>query len=105
MDQINKENEKCIAILDCTVFYPESGGQQSDIGHLVNTSNGASIQIDNVIHVQGYSFHVGTLLDKKPIIINDSVHCQVDPLKRYKISMNHTGVHLLNHAIRSHYKN
>ncbi len=105
VNEINKENEKCIVILDRTIFYPESGGQQSDTGHLINTSNGLSIQVENVIHLQGYSFHIGKLLDKKPITLNDSVEIRIDNLKRYKTSMNHTGVHLLNHAIRHHFNN
>ncbi len=46
---------------------------------------------------------MGRLLDNQ-ININDSIICEINKTKRYNITLNHTGVHLLNHALRNYYK-
>ena len=63
-------------------------------------------------HIRGYSFHVGKIVSaeekdasSKSISVNDTVECLVDKSYRYNVALNHTGTHLLNHAIRSYYKN
>ncbi|CAF0801994.1 unnamed protein product [Brachionus calyciflorus] len=97
-----KPNEDCIIILDKTNFYPESGGQQSDLGHLVSTSNPNNFtSINNVIHLKGYTFHIGK--SNTSFKINDLVHCEIDSKQRYQTTLNHTAVHLLSHSIRKVY--
>ena len=88
--------------MDKTHFYPESGGQESDEG-MLTFANGVKFRVTNVQHIQGHSFHVGKLIVddvNTTIKVNDMVQMEVDAKKRYDTTMNHTAVHLLNHAIR-----
>lgn len=95
-------DQNCVVILDKTNFYHESGGQQSDIGKLSNNLNNC-IDINTVLNLRGFTFHIGKSNSK--FKINDLVNCEVDGQFRYFTTLNHTGVHLLNHAIRKLYKN
>ena len=104
-----KLDDECIVVLDKSNFYPESGGQQSDKG-LITSSNGLAIQVDSVHHVQGFTFHVGKVLEiKSPeelsFDLNNQVSCQVDSSRRFFTSLNHTAVHVLNDGLRKHFKN
>lgn len=97
-----KQNQDCILILDKTNFYPQSGGQQSDKGFIFKNKN-PIFQVENVVHLKGYSFHIGKSLGE--LNVNDLVECLVDKSLRYETTLNHSAVHLLNHSIRKHYKN
>jgi alanyl-tRNA synthetase len=99
-------NKSCILVLDRTNFFPEGGGQASDEG-LLTFGNGIVFHVNNVQHIQDYSFHTGELsIDAgsleggHKITLNDACQMSVDARKRYDTTMNHTAVHLLNHALR-----
>jgi alanyl-tRNA synthetase len=99
-------NEDCILITDRTNFYPESGGQISDTGYISNATKSVMFKVENVVHLQGFTFHSGRLVGdttSASISLNDSVVCSINKSKRFETSLNHTGVHLLNHAIRKHF--
>ena len=103
VDKINN-GDKCIVVLDKTIFYAEKGGQQSDIGEMKIKKN-SNIKIDYVEQLQGYVFHHGTFASSQPsdLKVKEEVICNIDGQKRYSSTMNHTGVHILNHSIRSFY--
>ena len=107
-----KVGERCIVVLDKTNFYSEKGGQQSDFGEIQITNDSIlSVKVDYVEQLQGYVFHYGvygiaetTEQQSSPDLkVNESVLCNVDGQKRFNSTMNHTGVHILNHSIRSFY--
>ena len=81
-------------ILDKTAFYPEGGGQISDIGYLSNNGNKITVIYvkksgNSIIHVINGNLDVG-----------DKVHGQIDWDRRYILMKHHTGTHLVNSALR-----
>ena len=98
METNAKAGDECIIVLDRTNFYPESGGQACDKGAFKNLQNpNLEFQITNVVHVQGFSFHVGKVVGTNNEIsgffnINDTVECLVDKKFRYNTTLNHTGL-------------
>jgi len=97
-----ENKDECILVLDKTSFYPESGGQASDRGYLKDESSNLLIRIDKVLNVMGYSFHIGQVesCGDNEQIINRQLVCLIDEHYRYETTLNHTGIHLLNHSIR-----
>lgn len=80
-----KKDELYEVELDRTAFFPEGGGQDSDIGVI----NGES-----VIHVfdnEGIIVH----LCKKKFNVGDTVHGKIDFKERFRRMQNHTGEHIL----------
>lgn len=81
-------------ILDKTAFYPEGGGQPSDIGYLVN--NGGKIPVKTAMKIGDAIIHV---IDGK-LEVGDKVHGEIDWEHRYTLMKHHTGTHLVNSALR-----
>ncbi|MEM7092177.1 MAG: alanine--tRNA ligase [Actinomycetota bacterium] len=85
-------------ILDRTPFYSESGGQIGDTGTLVGP-NGSVTVTDTTYAVPGLHLHhaegAATVLS-----VGDSVTASIDVERRRAIMRNHTGTHLLHHALR-----
>ena len=81
-------------ILDKTAFYPEGGGQPSDIGFL--QSNGEKIQVKSA-RKDGNSI-IHTLIGS--LKTGDKVHGLIDWDHRYMLMKHHTGTHLVNGALR-----
>lgn len=86
-DIINKD-DKILVVLDRTPFYPEGGGQPSDIGEI----NGVKVlyvyeEEDIVYH------HVEKILEDKKVL------CKIDFDKRFDHMQQHSGEHLLSGAI------
>ena len=97
-----KEQSEFILIMDKTNFYPNSGGQASDSG-VVKFKNGSVFNVIDVFHIRGYSFHVGKWENPNDMTVineNEVVKTEINSSARYSTTMNHTAVHLLNHALR-----
>lgn len=97
------KGDKCIFVLNKTNFYAEEGGQDSDSGIIINI-NGHQASIHNVKKLQGYVFHYGQI-ESGEWLVGDEVSLEFDQLKRFKTTLNHTSIHLLNHVLRSVYQN
>jgi len=51
-------------ILHDTVLFPEGGGQPSDIGHMVATSNGQTYEVTQVKRAGGHAIHYIRIVNK-----------------------------------------
>ena len=81
-------------ILDQTLFFPEEGGQECDLG-TINDIPVKDVQIQNdvIIHyVKKHHFNVG-----------DTIEGHIDWKRRYSFMQNHTGEHLLSGIVHSMY--
>jgi len=83
------EDGKIKVILNETAFYPEGGGQPSDIGEI----NGVK-----VIHVEEKNDIIYHIVER-PIEINSKVHCVIDFEKRFANMQNHSGEHIVSGII------
>ncbi len=81
-------------VLDKTAFYPEGGGQPSDIGFL--EKNGKRYKVKNVKKVNDSIVH----LVKGKLEKNDNVKGKIDWDHRYNLMKHHTGTHVVNGALR-----
>jgi alanyl-tRNA synthetase len=86
-------------VLGRTPFYAEGGGQLSDSG-LIVTSDGATIEIDDVQSpVNGLIVHRGRVIEGQ-VGIGAPAHALVDMERRRAISRAHTATHLVHKAFR-----
>ncbi|XP_065200252.1 alanine--tRNA ligase, cytoplasmic [Planococcus citri] len=99
-----KEGEQCCLILDKTCFYAEQGGQIYDQGFI--TANGtygsetySELIVDKVIIQGGYILHIGKIT-AGVFTRGGQVALNYDTKRRRLIMNNHTGTHILNHALR-----
>jgi alanyl-tRNA synthetase len=87
-------------LLDKTNFYAEQGGQVADTGKLI-IDGVAEFKVHDVQVYGGHILHNG-YLDYGSLNAGDEVICEYDELRRNPIRNNHTGTHILNHALRQH---
>lgn len=85
-------------LVDKTNFYAESGGQVADTGRIV-IDDVAEFKVLDVQEYGGYVVHSG-YLEYGELSAGDSVLCEYDELRRTPVRNNHTGTHVLNHALR-----
>jgi alanyl-tRNA synthetase len=91
-------------ILNKTPFYAEQGGQVGDSGHIIRETMHNEPVCDFVVdetHRYGaFVLHVGRI-STGTMQIGETVNAIVRDKKRDAIEANHTGTHLLNHALRA----
>ncbi|KYK54652.1 alanyl-tRNA synthetase [Drechmeria coniospora] len=85
-------------LLDSTNFYAESGGQVADTGRVV-IDDVVEFKVMDVQNFGGYILHSG-YVEYGVLSAGDEVICEYDELRRSPIRNNHTGTHVLNHALR-----
>lgn len=85
-------------LLDRTNFYAEQGGQEADAGRIVIDGE-AELDVQNVQVYAGYVLHTGFLKYGR-LALGSHVTCEYDELRRLPTRNNHTGTHILNHALR-----
>ncbi|CAK7219696.1 Alanine--tRNA ligase [Sporothrix curviconia] len=85
-------------LLDKTNFYAESGGQVADTGRIV-IDDVVEFKVLDVQEFGGYIVHNG-YIEYGALNVGDGVICEYDELRRQPIRNNHTGTHVLNHALR-----
>ncbi|MCT4593357.1 MAG: DHHA1 domain-containing protein [Anaeromicrobium sp.] len=87
--EIKEEKDSFHLVLDKTAFYPEGGGQPSDMGFIEGVSvNYVYTQKDKVYHV------VDSLPSKK-----DELNCSIDWSRRFDFMQQHTGQHILSACV------
>ncbi len=84
--------------LDRTPFYAESGGQVGDSGTL-NADTGQAEVIDTTFALPGLRRHVVRVLAGE-IVAGTTVQATIDVERRDATRRNHTGTHILHHALR-----
>jgi alanyl-tRNA synthetase len=87
-------------LLDKTNFYAEQGGQVFDTGKMV-IDDVADFKVLDVQAYGGYIVHNG-YLEYGQLKAGDEVISEYEELRRQAIRNNHTGTHILNHALREH---
>lgn len=101
LSTINLSKEKPYSlILDKTSFYAEQGGQACDTGKIL-IDGIAEFKVLDVQTYGGYILHSG-YLKYGELNAGDEVICEYDEENRNPIKKNHTGTHILNHALRQH---
>ncbi|PNX51521.1 MAG: hypothetical protein BV456_02910 [Thermoplasmata archaeon M8B2D] len=90
----NKTKGGSEVVLDKTAFYPEGGGQPSDIGFLKN--NGNKINVKHTKKVGDAIVH-----DLDGVLeVDDKVYGEINWEHRYTLMKHHTGTHVVNGALR-----
>lgn len=88
-----KCDEKYEIVLDRTAFFPNEGGQSSDVGTLGNAN------VINVVENSGAILHIcDAPLDK-----DSTVHGEIDFCHRYYNMQNHTGEHIISGLVHKKY--
>jgi alanyl-tRNA synthetase len=85
--------------LDRTPFYAESGGQVGDTGTIV-TDSGAADVLDTTFALPGLRRHLAKITSGT-ITPGATAQATIDVERRAAIRRNHTGTHVLHHALRS----
>jgi alanyl-tRNA synthetase len=78
-------------ILDKTAFYPTSGGQINDIGHI------EGYEVKDVIKCRNTIIHIVPNNNFKQ---GDKVNCIIDESRRVQLTKHHTATHIINTAAR-----
>lgn len=88
-------------VLDKTNFYHVAGGQDGDIGEIID-SNGNTFQVTNVEIHKGYVIHSGQFANDSSAVFQAGQHVElrVDSTNRTRLSQHHTAMHLLQAAIK-----
>lgn len=88
-----KAGDKFAVILDKTAFFPEGGGQPSDIGTL-GSAKVLDVQIENdtIYHYTDCALNVGDMVEGK-----------LDFERRFRFMQNHSGEHIVSGIVNSLY--
>jgi alanyl-tRNA synthetase len=84
--------------IDRTPFYAEAGGQIGDTGSIV-TATGSADVLDTTYALPKLNRHTVKITDGE-ITVGQVATASIDVERREKIRRNHTGTHLLHHALR-----
>ena len=84
--------------LDRTPFYAESGGQVGDTG-TIRTAGGIAEVLDTTLALPGLRRHTARIVNGE-ILVGDTATAAIDVERRSAIRRNHTGTHILHHALR-----
>lgn len=87
------EGESVALVLDKTPFYPEGGGQVGDRGRLAGTRG--IVEIEDTQRLPGGGVvHLGRVV-RGAISSGEKIQAAVEPERRLKNAVHHTGTHLL----------
>ncbi len=92
-----KFGTKGALILDHTPFYAESGGQIGDRGYI--QGNGVQFRVDDTQKLGQAVVHYGEVI-QGALVLNQTVHAEIDKKRREAIRLNHTATHLLHAALK-----
>ncbi len=81
-------------VLDRSAFYPQSGGQPTDLGFLLREGERFS-----VVEVQNCDAGAVHMLDHAGLLPGERVSCKIDEQRRYTFMRSHTACHILSAVI------
>jgi misacylated tRNA(Ala) deacylase len=84
-----------ILVLDRTVFYPGGGGQPSDRGLLLRSSDGRSWTVKGARKADGEIVHELEPTDGDPPAVDDELTVDLDWARRLSLMRTHTALHTL----------
>ncbi len=84
--------------LDRTPFYAEAGGQVGDTG-TITTSGGSADVLDTTYALPGLRRHTAKVVSGA-VVAGEAATAVIDVARRDSIRRNHTGTHILHHALR-----
>jgi alanyl-tRNA synthetase len=84
--------------LDRTPFYAEAGGQVGDTGTIV-TADGTATVFDTTFALPGLRRHLA-IVTEGDVVAGATAMATIDVERRAAIRRNHTGTHILHHALR-----
>jgi alanyl-tRNA synthetase len=93
----DKLDTELLVVVESTPFYPEGGGQISDIGKIENES--CSLLVTNVQKINNVIVHQ-VIIESGSVSIGDDIFLKINTKRRDKIAANHSSTHLLNQALR-----
>lgn len=103
LESIQKDG-KHLLILDSTIFFPEGGGQPSDIGYVEIVSEGADRTAIEVLDVQEKDGDILHILGSGPALRpGDRLHLKIDSKRRRYHTQQHSGQHLLSAVLEREY--
>ncbi|ACT69148.1 alanyl-tRNA synthetase [Neorickettsia risticii str. Illinois] len=86
-------------ILDQTIFYPESGGQESDQG-IIEGEN-TTLKVEKVYKsTEGVILHECKIIKGQAISRGEKVNLKIDINRRNSLARNHSATHVLHHVLR-----
>lgn len=85
--------EKYEILLNKTAFFPNEGGQTSDVGIL------GLAKVENAVERDGDIFHICD----KPLSVGSTVHGEIDFSHRYYNMQHHTGEHIISGIVHKLY--
>ena len=92
---IDVSGEAPIVVLDRTVFYPGGGGQPSDRGQILRTSDGRTWTVRGARKSSGDIVHELYPDDAEPPAVGDLVAANLDWGRRHLLMRTHTALHAL----------
>jgi alanyl-tRNA synthetase len=92
-------SQEGFAITDRTVFYPEGGGQVTDVGTFSWPGGSADVP-EARKGINGRFIQHRVRITSGKLLVGDSLEMHVDEWMRRKTQANHTGTHLLHAALR-----
>ena len=97
---IKQDNDKQVVILNKTIFHPQGGGQPSDTGNIISTSDPSHrFNVTGCKLIDGEVHHYGNF-EGKEYIIGEEVEQQIDENKRKLYAMLRSAGHLLDSAVK-----
>ncbi len=92
---------ECSLIFDKTPFYGEGGGQVGDSGYISDGTSDPKVMITvtDTKKTNGVYIHEARI-ENGTVKVGDTLHLEVDTLRRAAIMRNHSAAHLLQAALR-----
>ncbi|KAJ1958254.1 hypothetical protein GGI12_004781 [Dipsacomyces acuminosporus] len=87
-------------IVDETLFYPQGGGQPTDVGQ-ITSSDGATFNVSHVLMFQDKVYHQGAFASDGRFSVDSKVELKVDQETRLRNARCHSGGHVIFSIIKS----
>lgn len=98
IQMVKSDGDVHYVVVDKTNFYHTAGGQDGDIGLIID-SNGTKFTVESVVLHKNYVIHIGRFEDPSHTFCHE-VELHVNPEQRTTLSQHHTAMHLLQAAIK-----